>query len=855
MDQAAFGRLLVSRGVITPEQLQMLLQADRPVAELVVERGLATAEQVAEALETTASLRATGRLAEKSVPEEARRASADPANRFGKYVVLDRIGKGGMGVVHRAWDLDLNRPVALKFLTATDEEEIQRFLREARTAASLSHPNIVSIFEVGEIGGRHYISMEYLSGRTLDKAAVDPRRAASIARDVAVALQYAHSHRIVHRDIKPQNIMVTDSGRICVMDFGLARQIKGDSTLTQTGVIVGTPSFMSPEQTSGVAGKIDHRADVYALGATLYATVTGRLPFSGQTALEIVRKVAEEDPVPPRRCAPGVDRNLENIILKAMSKDPSRRYPTARDMGEDLGRYTRGEPVLARPVSLPTQMILKVRRNPLGAIAVASIAVLALGLAAWTAQAWRGRAEFERLVSQGDAAFRQGGYREALQAYSRAQQLRPKDPRVRERVDECRVRIDEVENRAARAADRERRMAEARPRYELGVRTLEDAVKDLYRPLVTLDRMRARLSEAVDHLDEAIAIFPEYQEAYLARGRARVYVLDDRSADKDLSRAVELGPDLAGAYVERGRLALRQYLEARLDLGWIWDAEVERPFAPLRKRAEADFRRAVDLGDREMVHYHTALRLFAEGRIAEGLEECARAVKKSPTDEEVHKLQGDLLSFAVGREEAAISRYSEAIALRPNYYEALIMRANQYSLLGRWEEVRADVERALLHRAGDPLACWLMAKFEFEKGRRQEALKWHELGLKRRPESFVNRIGRAACWAQEGQVDRATAELNRLVQVNPAHYFVWYLRGSVRSKGRDEDGAIEDLKKSATLHPKFSSTWFNLGVIHFNKGQWDAAEDGFLRALELGHPQAGQIREILRQVERRRQGD
>src|SRR5688572_18097525 len=269
---------------------------------------------------------------------------------FGKFALLQELGRGGFGVVYKAWQADLQRVIALKFLHADTEEAVERFLREARIAANLSHPNITAIYEVGRHEGKPYITMQFVDGQTTNRAQLSPREAAMVVRDAALAVDYAHAREIIHRDIKPHNIMMTaersgtsasdTSRRVFVMDFGLARSSKGDSSLTAEGQVMGTPAYMSPEQAEGKS--LDFKSDVYSLGATLWSLATRRAPFEAATPVQVLMKVTRGDILPPSAVNPDVDSNLESIILKAMAKDPQRRYPTAAAFASDLARWLQG---------------------------------------------------------------------------------------------------------------------------------------------------------------------------------------------------------------------------------------------------------------------------------------------------------------------------------------------------------------------------------------------------------------------------------------------------------------------------------------------------------------------------------
>jgi tetratricopeptide (TPR) repeat protein len=309
--------------------------------------------------------------------QAARQVQSGEGVPFGRYRLLDPLGTGGMGLVYKAFDTHLGRLLALKQLNplmVQDKADVERFLREARSAARLKHPNIVEIFDIGEIDGLTYFTMDWIAGTPLNKAeGLSVKRAIEIVRTIAEALNYAHSLSVVHRDIKPENIMITPAGKPVLMDFGIAFDITRTSRITVTGEVVGTPAFMSPEQATGSA-TLDARTDIYSLGITLYQLVTGRLPYVGKTPMDIMQAIVNQDPVRVRAINPKIDVELEGIIMKAIEKKADRRYRTAQDFADDLGRYLAGEPTLAGKVTFRKTVSHKFRRN------WKVVAVVALGL-------------------------------------------------------------------------------------------------------------------------------------------------------------------------------------------------------------------------------------------------------------------------------------------------------------------------------------------------------------------------------------------------------------------------------------------------------------------------------------------
>ena len=303
------------------------------------------------------------------------------------YEVLEVVGRGGMGVVYRARHVRLDRPVALKMLLTgahASRESRERFLREARMGAGLRHPNIVQVHDMGDQDGLPYFTMEFVEGGNLAQKLAGmpqpPRQAAALLATLAEAVQAAHRCGIVHRDLKPANVLLTADGTPKICDLGLARRLDGEAGLTWTGTVVGTPSYMAPEQAEARPQTLGPAVDIHALGAILYELLTGRPPFRAETASETVRQVISRDPLPPSRLNGKVPRDLETICLKCLHREPHLRYASAAALAADLHHFLGGEAIAARPEGRLARMARRVRRRPVQSTLVAAVTLLTAAL-------------------------------------------------------------------------------------------------------------------------------------------------------------------------------------------------------------------------------------------------------------------------------------------------------------------------------------------------------------------------------------------------------------------------------------------------------------------------------------------
>src|SRR5438105_5506484 len=514
---------------------------------------------------------------------------------FGDYELLEEIGRGGQGVVYRAHQKSLNRIVALKVIGLgpwTTETHLKRFRREAEAAASLEHPGIVPIHEVGEREGQCYFSMKFVEGGQLDEVfkhePLSIRRAVELVAKVARTVHYAHEHGILHRDIKPGNILLDQHGEPHLTDFGLARLVEADSTVTGTLDVLGTPSYMAPEQAAGNNTEISRNTDVYGLGAVLYQLLTGHPPFAGGTTYETVKLLLETEPRPPRQLNPKIDRDLSTICLKCLEKDPKRRYASALSLAEDLEHWLKHEPILARHAGIFAHGKKWVRRNPAIAALIAALVALAVALAwnVWKSElisrpATNGVAvlPFENLSRDPDNAYFAEGIHEeiltrlasiaGLKVISRTstQQYQSKPRNLREIAKQLGV-ANILEGSVQKAADQVRvkvQLINAQTDSYLWADTYDRKLTDVFGVESEIAKRIAESLQAklTGREEQALAVKPtnnpEAYDAYLrglafeARGHSSSLPAPFWEAPGFYERAVQLDPKFAIAWARLSR--------------------------------------------------------------------------------------------------------------------------------------------------------------------------------------------------------------------------------------------------------------------------------------------------------------
>jgi tetratricopeptide (TPR) repeat protein len=720
----------------------------------------------------------------RPAPPEAQEALEHPERQLGEFVLVRRLGQGGLGEVWKAWDLKLGRWVAVKRAAAgTDRDSAERLAREAMAAARLSHPNIVQLHKVAEEDGRVYIVMQFIDGRTLAHARPPLRETLGMLRDVALAVHHAHAQGVVHRDLKPGNLMVAADGWPFVLDFGLAHLEEAGRAQTRDGLVAGTAAYMSPEQARGEPAMREPKTDVYSLGATLYDLAVGRPPFSGASFAETVHRVLEEEPVAPTVANAAIPADVETVILKAMDKDPARRYASAKEFADDLDRCLRDEPVLARRPSAATGLWRRTRRRP------AAAALVAVLLAALLAVGWTVRRERDAKLK----AFRDV----ALQTLEGVQGLR-------------------------------RAGANERMPFLLPLLHAAEAPEaaESHALLARIERALMNDAKAAEHADRALALDPDFPAALYER--AILAARAGRPFEADLARldASDLKPaqrEVISGLVKRDPAPFEKAvaLDPRLEEAWeglarAWTAPLS-PATPLVDREKA-WRKAEEVLTRALT-YDRGFVAHWRARAAARLQ-CALLLAATGRDPQ--------LDFQGADDDATgAAKLAESV---PVLRERALVRAER----GAWKmrlggNPMPDFAEAEedLHRAPDDPGC-LAGRAHVTRRRAEYSLLRGECPLAKIAAGlkFAEQAGDAAlreraallslrcARTSEGtDVDAALAALDAAAKAHPGDPELPERRAFVRLQKGDLDGAERDARASLALSPPFDPARVTLAAV------------------------------------------
>jgi serine/threonine-protein kinase len=805
--------------------------------------------------------------------KEALRA-ATMLGQLGDYELLEEIGRGGQGVVFRARQKSLNRTVALKVISLgqwASKAHLKRFRREAEAAAGLDHPSIVPIYEVGERDGSCYFSMKFVEGGQLDdvvrRTPMSIRQAVELIAKVARTVHYAHEHGILHRDIKPGNILLDAKGEPHLTDFGLARLVESESSVTQTLDVLGTPSYMAPEQAVGNNAAVTNATDVYGLGAVLYQLLTGHPPFAGGTTYETIKLLEDTEPRPPRLLNPRIDRDLSTICLKCLEKDPTRRYPSALALAEDLDRWLKHEPILARRTGPVARAGKWVRRNPSSALLTASLIALAIaaGWIVWKSELIRqppttGIAvlPFENLSEQREnaAAFVDGVQDDILtklariadlKVISRSSVMEYREKRnVRQIGDALRV-SHVLEGSARRSADRihlNAQLIDTRTDTHVWAEQYDRELNELFAIQSEIaqkvaERLNAKVTSAERLAIEEkptndLVAFELYSRANniwgITWGRE-----DALQAIDLLNQAVARDPSFLEAYCKLAVIHDQLYFygldhtPSRLAAA---EAAVEKIFRIRPNAGEAHLARAFHLYNGYLDY---------DGALAE-LELARRSL---PNEPRIFSVTG-YIQRRQGRWEEAIRSLERAIELDPRNLNALGNIGDSYGMIRRYAEQKSKLDRML---AIEPNNVGVKAVRAFvELDWKADTGPLHQLIDEIRTTNPAAMPKIAFRWLPCALAERDVAAAKDALLasdefplgINAVNFTRPFAEGVIARMTNDEHKAQlaftvarAEQEKTVQAQPDYGPAWCVLGVIDAALGQKEAALREGRRAVEL----------------------
>jgi eukaryotic-like serine/threonine-protein kinase len=809
------------------------------------------------------------------------------------YEVLGELGRGGMGIVYKARQTKLNRLVALKMVIAgahASPEQLSRFSTEAEAVASLQHANIVQIYEVGEYAGLPFFSLEYVDGGTLtnriDGKPRPPREAAETLALLAAAMAAAHRCGIIHRDLKPANVLLTRDGQPKITDFGLAKRLEDDSSQTKSGTLMGSPSYMSPEQARGDTREVGTLSDLYSLGAILYELLTGRPPFVGPTVIETIMLVRQQEPVPPTRLQPRCPRDLETICLKCLQKEPSQRYANCQILADDLHHFLAGEPIKARPVGWIEHTWRWMRRNPRVAGLSACVGVLLLAvIIAMSMIVVRQSREREALAKTQEIAgerLEQATRRIAAGNYHQAQDiLQWSDPLLNhEDLADARLRLETLRAQVDGFAEFHKLLDNARFACRFGSRRQKEVGRDYCQQMLALyDEMEGRTGKGAAGLpplsEEQQQLFKEdvfealmtaamvERELAVGQGEVRRRAAAGKAIGW-LNRAEKLLPGTRTLHVQRAP-CWAELGDAQADKADMDKAKTIAPTSAVdrfwhgyadhtrgdKALAEKDPQAAADFYHKEIAEYAAFLQqrpehfwgyfnwanahfqLGTRADLVDALIGYTACIRLRPDFPWPYNNRGTV-HHRLGENELAVLDFNVALERNPNYPEAYANRGQAHLALKKTEAALEDFTRAIALNSEAAETYAARAEISRELKQYAAALNDYTRLLDLTDNKYPILEKRAAVNRALNKIDDAVQDYGELIKLNPKNLQARVIRAQLYLAQEKYAAARDDFSAILEKAPTAADIWRARAIVNWqNLRDFDAALADFQRCAQL----------------------
>ncbi|MBI4245119.1 MAG: tetratricopeptide repeat protein [Planctomycetes bacterium] len=752
-----------------------------------------------------------------------------------KFRIVQKLGSGGMGSVYKAYEPALKRHVAIKILDKTTNDAFKRFQLEAETIAKLGHPSIVSIYDIGTYNGRPYLSMQYIDGEALDTliGKLTITECLDITAKACEALEHAHNHGVIHRDIKPQNILIDKEKNVYIADFGIARHM--DSDLTMTGSMTGTPAYMSPEQAKGL--ETNARSDVYSVGATLYHCLTSKPPFEGKNIVDIAAKIADKTPISIRKINSKIHKDIETIVNKCLYKEPNVRYQRATDLQADIRRFLNGEGILARDHSITYIILKKVKKYRLLLSVVLLIVVPSFYIAASEYIDHQNLVKADIVLEKGISLYWENKLNEAMDSFKHAIS-------IKHDFSKALYYMGMVYRDMKRVED-------ALSKYKEVIKLEKDYVIESLVTISTIYLEQKRFQDGINEAFKVIELHPNNHEAYhnISAGFFGMGMLDE--AFQYGQKTIDLKPDyaegydmLGGFWAKKGDLdkAIQNCMKAielkptfglaYANIGLLYSRKGDN------EKAKEYSKKAVEIYPSSSITHNTLGYIYSQlDDYPKARKSFEKAVSLEP-DNVVNVFNLATAYTRLQRYEEAIEHFTKATELDQNHLDAWYYRGTAQHHLQRYQDSIKSFENIVSRKQDYRDTLFKLGYSYAMMGDTQNAISYYLKSIEITPNIMMAHYNLANIYVHQGEFEDAVKLLQTVIKTDPG-YGEAYITLSVAYRGlSNTDKSKSTLVKIIELKPDFTPAYNELGLIYAGEGKYDDAIELLKKGIAAGatHP-------------------